>query len=67
MTKREEAVAEITRLKEARRRSNSQHLKNDYGKAIRRKQNELRAYDRYRRQASRETAERRGEQAWQID
>ena len=52
MTKREEAVAEIARLKEARRRSNSHQLKTDYGKAIRKKQNELRAYDRYRRQAS---------------
>lgn len=37
-------VVEISRLKEAVRRSDSKYLKADYGKAIRRKKAQLRKY-----------------------
>ena len=49
--KREEFLAEIATMKAARRRSKSHHLKSDYGKAVRRMQNELRTYDMYQRKA----------------
>ena len=51
MTSREQFCQEIARLKSAKKRTKSQHLKSDYGKAIRRMQNELRQYDIYQKEA----------------
>lgn len=45
---REIFQAELNRLEEAKRKSNSPHLRADYGKAIRRMRAELRAYDNYK-------------------
>lgn len=45
---RELFQAEINRLEEAKRRSSSEHLRRDYGKAIRRMRAELREYDRFK-------------------
>ena len=45
---RQRHVDEINRLKDAIAKTESEHLKNDYGKALRRMQNELREYDRYK-------------------
>lgn len=42
---REQYAAEIRRLEDAIRRTRSDHLRSDYGKAIRRMKKELRAYD----------------------
>lgn len=50
--KREEFTAEIARLKQARQKTTSRHLKTDYGKAIRRMTRELKAYDMYQRQTT---------------
>ena len=47
---REAFQAEIIRLEEAKRRSTSEHLRRDYGKAIRRMRAELRDYDRYKQE-----------------
>ena len=48
---REAFQAEICRLEDAKRRSTSEHLRKDYGKAIRRMRAELREYDRYKQEA----------------
>lgn len=45
---REKHVAEINRLKDAIERTNSEYLKRDYSKALKRMQAELREYDRYK-------------------
>lgn len=50
-SKRAEVIAEIARLKQARAKTTSRHLKTDYGKAIRRKQKELDLYDIYQKEA----------------
>lgn len=42
---RERHEAEIRRLEDAIRRTRSDHLRRDYGKAVRRMKKELRAYD----------------------
>ena len=47
---REAFQAEINRLEDAKRRSTSEHLRKDYGKAIRRMRAELREYDRFRQE-----------------
>ena len=46
---REKHVAEIERLKTAMEKTDSEYLKRDYGKALKRMQRELRDYDRYKR------------------
>ena len=48
---REAFQAEINRLEDAKRRSTSEHLRRDYGKALRRMRAELREYDRYKQEA----------------
>lgn len=49
MDKAEEIhIAEIDRLKEAIRKTNSKYLKRDYEKAVIRMENELKEYRRYR-------------------
>lgn len=45
MNQRETFCEEISRLKQAKRRSKSHYLKMDYEKAIRRKQKQLALYD----------------------
>ena len=45
---RKNRVAEIERLKAAIAKTNSEYLKRDYGKALKRMQRELRDYDRYK-------------------
>lgn len=45
---RECYAAEIERLQDAIRRTKSEHLRRDYGKAIRRMKKELIAYDKAR-------------------
>ena len=45
---REKHVAEIERLKTAIDKTNSEYLKRDYKKALKRMQRELRNYDRYK-------------------
>ena len=45
---REKHVAEMDRLKDAMRRTNSKHLRCDYGKRLKRMQKELEEYDRYK-------------------
>ena len=47
---REAFQAEINRLEDAKRRSTSEHLRTDYGKAIRRMRAELREYDRFKQE-----------------
>ena len=47
---REAFQAEIHRLEDAKRRSTSEHLRRDYGKAIRRMRAELRDYDRFKQE-----------------
>ena len=47
--------AEINRLEDAKRRSTSEHLRRDYGKAIRRMRAELREYDRFRQEGNKRT------------
>ena len=49
---REAFQAEIIRLEEAKRRSTSEHLRRDYGKAIRRMRAELRDYDRFKQEGN---------------
>ena len=46
---REKHVAEMKRLKTAIEKTDSEYLKRDYGKALKRMQRELRDYDRYKR------------------
>ena len=46
----EKHIAEMNRLKDARERTTSEYLKRDYTKAIRRMQNELREYRRYKQE-----------------
>lgn len=41
-------VEEINRMKEALKKTNSEHLRIDYSKSIKRKQKELREYCYYR-------------------
>lgn len=41
-------VAEMERLKDAIARTDSKHLKKDYTKALKRMQNELKEYRRYK-------------------
>ena len=48
---REAFQAEISRLEDAKRRSTSEHLRRDYGKALRRMRAELREYDEFKREA----------------
>ena len=43
-------IAEINRLKEAREKTKSEYLRRDYTKAIRRMQNELKEYRRYKQE-----------------
>ena len=45
---RERHIAEMNRLKDAIARTESEHLKNDYCKSLKRMQNELKEYDRYK-------------------
>lgn len=45
---RQKHVDEISRLKDAIARTDSEYLKNDYGKALRRMEKELKEYDRYK-------------------
>ena len=52
---REAFQAEINRLEDAKRRSTSEHLRRDYGKAIRKMRAELREYDRFRREGKEKT------------
>ena len=52
---REAFQAEINRLEEAKRRSTSEHLRRDSGKAIRRMRAELREYDRFRQEGNKRT------------
>ena len=52
---REAFQAEIIRLEEAKRRSTSEHLRRDYGKAIRRMRAELREYDRFKQEGNKRT------------
>ena len=52
---REAFQAEINRLEDAKRRSTSEHLRRDYGKAIRRMRAELREYDRFRQEGNKRT------------
>ena len=52
---REAFRAEIIRLEEAKRRSTSEHLRRDYGKAIRRMRAELREYDRFKQEGNKRT------------
>lgn len=47
--------AEIIRLEEAKRRTTSEHLRRDYGKAIRRMRAELRQYDRFKQEGNKRT------------
>ena len=46
---REKHVAEMERLKTAIDKTDSEYLKRDYGKALKRMERELREYDRYKR------------------
>ena len=46
----EKHIAEMNRLKDARERTTSEYLKRDYTKAIRRMENELREYRRYKQE-----------------
>ena len=50
---REALVREISRLKDAWNRTDSRYLRKDYGKAIRRMENELRQYDSFRKAGAR--------------
>ena len=50
---REALVREIIRLKDAWNRTDSRYLRKDYGKAIRRMENELRQYDSFRKAGAR--------------
>ena len=52
---REAFQAEIDRLEDAKRRTTSEHLRRDYGKAIRRMRAELRTYDRFKQEGKKET------------
>ena len=45
---RKNRVAEIERLKTAMEKTDSEYLKRDYGKALKRIQRELSDYDRYK-------------------
>ena len=45
---REKHVAEMERLKTAMEKTDSEYLKRDYGKALKRMQRELKDYDRYK-------------------
>ena len=45
---REQYAAEIRRLEDATRRTSSERLRADYGKAVRRMRKELRDYDKFR-------------------
>ena len=45
---REKHVAEMERLKTAMKKTDSEYLKRDYGKALKRMQRELRDYARYK-------------------
>ena len=45
---REKYVAEMDRLKYAMARTKSNQLRCDYGRALKRMQNELKEYDRYK-------------------
>lgn len=50
LTPREKHVSEMQRLAEAIRRTDSEELKRDYGKAMKRMSHELKIYDSLRRQ-----------------
>ena len=52
---REAFEAEIFRLQDAKRRTASEHLRRDYGKAIRRMRAELREYDRFKQEGNKRT------------
>ena len=45
---RDKHIAEMERLKTAMEKTDSEYLKRDYGKALKRMQRELRDYDRYK-------------------
>lgn len=45
-TRREQFVSDITRIKSALESTNSEYLKRDYRKALKRKYRELKQYDR---------------------
>ena len=45
---REKHVAEIERLKTAMEKTDSEYLKRDYEKALKRMQKELKEYDKYK-------------------
>lgn len=47
-TQRDKFVADINRIKEAIKATDSPYLKRDYQKALKRKYRELKQYDRYR-------------------
>ena len=46
---REKHVAEMERLKTAMEKTDSEYLKRDYSKALKRMERELKEYDRYKR------------------
>lgn len=48
---RELFINEMKRMKEAIKKTNSEKLKTDYSKALKRKQKQLRQYDEYRKEA----------------
>ena len=48
---REAFQAELNRLEDAKRRSTSEHLRRDYGKALRKMRAELRDYDEFKKEA----------------
>ena len=45
---KEKHIAEIERLKKKKKKTDSEYLKRDYGKDLKRMQRELRDYDRYK-------------------
>jgi len=49
MTPREKHIAEMRRLEEAIEKTESEYLKRDYGKKLRKMRHELKIYDAYRR------------------
>lgn len=54
MTKRDEFVTELQRLRDAYDKTKSKFLKRDYGKAIKRMERDLCEYDSYRKERARE-------------
>lgn len=55
MSNRQDIINDINRMREAIKKTESPMLIRDYSKGIRRKQKELRTYDRYMREWQRKT------------